>query len=189
LNIIEKKISGVFEISFLTIIDDRGYNLRTYDDKVFEYFGIRRNWVQESQTRLDKRGIIRGLHFQFPPYGESKLVRCIRGSVQDVFADLRKDSPTFGRWESVELNDYNKRMLFLPRGIANGYCSLSEGAEVINKVDNYYSKDHESGIIWNDNRLNIRWSAENPSVSEKDSKLLTLDEFVSQYKFIEEEYK
>jgi len=173
----------------MTNNDDRGYNIRTYDDKVFEYFGIRREWVQENQSRLDRRGTIRGLHFQFPPFGESKLVRCIRGAVQCVFVDLRKDSPSFGRWESVELTDTKKNMIFLPRGIANGVCSLSDVAEVLTKVDNYYSKDHESGILWKDHRLNIRWFVENPAVSEKDSSLMTLDDFTKRYKFIEEAYR
>lgn len=186
MNILEKKIKGVYEIILTPLNDDRGYFMRTYDYKVFEYFGIHREWVQENHSRSEKKGIIRGLHFQFPPYNESKLIRCIKGAVLDIYLDLRKDSPSFGRWETVELSEQNKKMLFLPRGFAHGFCTLTEVSEVVYKVDNFFSKDHDSGIRWNDPTLRMRWPVENPVISEKDMKLMTFDEFVSKYKNLSE---
>lgn len=186
MNILEKKIKGVYEIILTPLNDDRGYFMRTYDYKVFEYFGIHREWVQENHSRSEKKGIIRGLHFQFPPYNESKLIRCIKGAVLDIYLDLRKDSPSFGRWETVELSEQNKKMLFLPRGFAHGFCTLTEVSEVVYKVDNFFSKDHDSGIRWNDPTLRMRWPVENPVISEKDMKLMTFDEFVNKYKNLSE---
>ena len=186
MNILEKKIKGVYEIILTPLNDERGYFMRTYDYKVFEYFGIHRDWVQENHSRSEKKGIIRGLHFQFPPYNESKLIRCIKGAVLDIYLDLRKDSPSFGRWETVELSEQNKKMLFLPRGFAHGFCTLTEVSEVVYKVDNFFSKDHDSGIRWNDPTLRMRWPVENPVISEKDMKLMTFDEFVNKYKNLSE---
>lgn len=186
MNILEKKIKGVYEIILTPLNDERGYFMRTYDYKVFEYFGIHREWVQENHSRSEKKGIIRGLHFQFPPYNESKLIRCIKGAVLDIYLDLRKDSPSFGRWETVELSEQNKKMLFMPRGFAHGFCTLTEVSEVVYKVDNFFSKDHDSGIRWNDPTLRMRWPVENPVISEKDMKLMTFDEFVNKYKNLSE---
>jgi dTDP-4-dehydrorhamnose 3,5-epimerase len=186
-NIIEKKIKGVFEITLTSITDERGFFMRAYDQKIFEYFNIDRKWVQENHSRSEKKGIIRGLHFQFQQYAEAKLIRCVRGAIFDVYADLRKNSPTFGKWEGLEMTEQNRKMLFLPRGFAHGFCTLSELSEVTYKVDNYYSKDHESGIIWNDSDLRISWPTENPILSEKDSKLPALKDFISRQTLIEEE--
>ncbi|MCI0472594.1 MAG: dTDP-4-dehydrorhamnose 3,5-epimerase [Ignavibacteria bacterium] len=187
MNIIEKKIKGVFEITLTPKTDDRGYFMRAYDRKMFEFFNIDREWVQENHSRSERKGIIRGLHFQFPPYSEAKLVRCIKGAIYDVYLDLRKNSPTYGRWESIELTEQNRKMIFLPRGFAHGFCTISEFSEVIYKVDNYFSKDHDSGIIWNDTDLAINWPAQEPALSEKDRKLMTFREFTSRQIIFEDE--
>ena len=187
MNISEKKIKGVFEITLTSINDERGFFMRSYDQKIFEYFNIDRKWVQENHSRSEKKGIIRGLHFQYPQFAEAKLIRCTRGAIFDVYVDLRKNSPTFGKWESLEMTEQNRKMLFLPRGIAHGFCTLTEISEVVYKVDNYYNKDHESGIIWKDADLKINWPTDNPIVSAKDSKLPTLKEFISKQTIIEEE--
>lgn len=187
MNIIEKKIKGVFEITLVPKSDDRGYFMRAYDKKMFEFFNIERDWVQENQSRSEKKGIIRGLHFQFPPYSEAKLIRCNKGAIFDVYLDLRKNSPTYGRWESIELTEQNRKMLFLPRGFAHGFCTLTEISEVIYKVDNFFSKDHDSGIIWNDTDLAINWPSQEPILSEKDKKLMTLKEFTSRQIIFEDE--
>lgn len=187
MNISEKKIKGVFEITLTSINDERGFFMRSYDQKIFEYFNIDRKWVQENHSRSEKKGIIRGLHFQYPQFAEAKLIRCTRGAIFDVYVDLRKNSPTFGKWESLEMTEQNRKMLFLPRGIAHGFCTLSEISEVMYKVDNYYNKDHESGIIWKDEDLRINWPTENPIVSDKDSRLPTLKEFINKQTMIEEE--
>ncbi len=187
MNISEKKIKGVFEITLTSINDERGFFMRSYDQKIFEYFNIDRKWVQENHSRSEKKGIIRGLHFQYPQFAEAKLIRCTRGAIFDVYVDLRKNSPTFGKWESLEMTEQNRKMLFLPRGIAHGFCTLTEISEVMYKVDNYYNKDHESGIIWKDEDLKINWPTDSPIVSVKDSKLPTLKEFISKQTLIEEE--
>jgi len=158
--------------------------MRTYDEKIFKDAGINIKWVQENHSRSDRKGIIRGLHFQFPPYSEAKLFRCIRGAVLDVFVDLRKNSETFGKWDSIELNEDNKKLVLIPRGFAHGYCTLTEISEVLYKVDNYYSKENECGLLWNDKTLNIKWPVEEPVLSEKDKHNITLREFIKKYEGI-----
>lgn len=177
MNIIEKKIKGVFEITLSPQSDERGFVMRSYDTKIFEYFGIRLDWVQEYHIRNEKRGVLRGLSIHQPPFDESRLIRCNRGSVFAVYADLRKASSTFGKWDAVELNEQSRKMLFLPKGMAFGFCSQSELSEVIYKTDNFYNKDYDGGIVWNDKDLKISWPVENPIVSEKDKKLMTFEEF------------
>lgn len=181
----EKKISGVFEISLEPKTDKRGFFMRTYDKEIFEKYGIERMWVQENHSRSDKKGIIRGLHFQFPPQAETKLIRCIKGAIFDVFVDLRKGSSTFGQWDSIELSEDNKKMIFIPRGFAHAFCTLTETSEVIYKVDNPYKPEAEGGVIWNDETLNISWPVRNPILSEKDSQLPTLSEFIKNFGGIE----
>ncbi len=171
---IERKLKNVLEITLNPFKDDRGFFMRTYDEQLFMERGLARPWQQENHSRSEKSGIIRGLHFQMPPFAETKLVRCIVGAVLDVFVDLRKDSPTFGQWDSIELSAENKKMIFIPRGFAHGFCTLSEISEVVYKVDNVYSKEHERGLIWNDPQLDISWPVESPILSEKDQSNKTL---------------
>ena len=159
--------------------------MRVYDEVIFKKYRIHRNWVQENHSRSEKKGIIRGLHFQFPPYTETKLVRCIRGAVFDVFVDLRKGSPTFGQWDCIELSEENKKIIFIPRGFAHGFCTLTDDSEVLYKVDNCYAPECEGGILWNDQDLGIDWPVEKPILSEKDKKNMTFQEFVKRYSYIE----
>ncbi len=177
----KRKLEGVFEIALAPILDNRGFFMRAYDNDIFEKEGIARPWKQENHSRSEQKGIIRGLHFQFPPFSETKLVRCIRGAILDVFVDLRADSPTFGQWDSIELTEENKKMIFIPRGFAHGFCTLSEVSEVLYKVDNVYNREHESGLLWNDPDLGINWPVENPILSAKDEKNQTLKEFIKQH--------
>ena len=111
--------------------------MRVYDDQIFTKYSIHREWVQENHSRSTGKGIIRGLHFQFPPHAETKLIRCIRGHILDVFVDLRLGSPTFGQWDAVELNEEESKSVLIPRGFAHGFCTLSDLSEVIYKVDHY----------------------------------------------------
>lgn len=180
----ERKLKGVFEVTLKPILDDRGFFMRTFDDSIFKKNGLERKWVQENHSRSEEKGIIRGLHFQLPPFTETKLVRCVKGAVLDVFVDLRKDSKTFGQWDSIELSENNKKMIFIPRGFAHGFCTLTEISEILYKVDNFYSPDLESGLIWNDKDVAIDWPIEKPILSNKDSKNQTLKEFVKTYKSI-----
>ncbi len=184
MEIIERKIKGVYEIQLKPIGDNRGFFMRTFDINEFNKYGLNKVWVQENHSRSTQKGIIRGLHFQLPPFSETKLVRCINGAVLDVFVDLRKNSPTFGQWDSIELSAENKKMIFIPRGFAHGFCTLTEESEVLYKVDNFYSKENERGIMWNDGDIKIDWPTENPILSKKDQQNMKLVEFVERYQAI-----
>lgn len=181
----ERKLKGVFEIVLKPNTDSRGFFMRTFDDELFKKAGLERKWVQENHSKSTQEGIIRGLHFQLPPFSETKMVRCINGKILDVFVDLRKNSSTFGKWDSIELSAENKKMIFIPRGFAHGFCTLSENSEVLYKVDNSYSKEHERGLIWNDNQIRIDWPVKDPVLSEKDKINWTLAEFVNKLNGIE----
>jgi len=175
----ERKLKGAFEISLKPHLDSRGFFMRTFDIEIFKNAGLERIWVQENHSRSEQKGIIRGLHFQLAPFSETKLVRCINGAVIDVFIDLRKDSPTFGQWDSIELSAENKKMIFIPRGFAHGFCTLTEISEVVYKVDNFYNKENERGLIWNDADISIHWPVFNPLLSAKDLQNMTFKEFLS----------
>jgi len=181
----ELEIPGVFEISLKPIEDNRGFFLRTYDDSFFKRNFLSTNWVQENHSFSKKKGTVRGLHFQLPPYSETKVVRCLNGEIMDVFLDLRKGSPTFGKWGYIILNSSKFNMVYIPRGMAHGFITLEDNCQVFYKVDNYYSKGHELGILWNDPHLNIIWPSLEITISEKDSKNLTFNEFIKSYKYIE----
>jgi len=180
----ERKIKGVFEITLSPSADSRGFFMRTFDDTIFKENALDRNWVQENHSRSEEKGIIRGLHFQLPPFSETKMVRCVNGSVLDVFVDLRKDSETFGQFDSIELSADNKKMIFIPRGFAHGFCTLTEVSEVVYKVDNFYSKENERGLLWNDKTIRINWPTDKPILSAKDEKNMTLKQFITEYKHI-----
>jgi len=184
MDIVERKLSGVYEITLKPHRDSRGYFMRTYDKNQFAAASLDKEWVQENHSLSLKKGIIRGLHFQLPPFSETKLVRCTRGRIQDVFVDLRSGSKTFGQWESIELAEDNYKMILIPRGFAHGFCTLEENCEVLYKVDNYYSPQHENGLIWNDPELSINWLITDPVLSEKDQRNLTFKEFTIKYKML-----
>jgi dTDP-4-dehydrorhamnose 3,5-epimerase len=139
-------------------------------------------FVQDNESE-SSRGVLRGLHFQKPPYSQSKLVRCVKGSVLDVALDLRNNSKTYGLIETILLSEENKNQLFIPKGFAHGFVVISESALLSYKVDNYYKPEFESGIIWNDPDLNIDWRINKTEirVSKKDSKLQSLNNFVTPF--------
>ena len=180
----ERKLKGVFEIILHPHKDDRGFFMRTYDETFFKECGIERYWVQENHSRSEKKGIIRGLHFQFPPFAETKLIRCTVGAILDVFLDLRVGSSTFGKWGAINLSAENKKMIYIPRGFAHGFCTLTDVSEVQYKVDNYYAKEHEAGIAWDDPDLCINWPVCDPILSDKDKQNLTWKSFLKQYRGI-----
>ena len=180
----ERKLEGTFEIVLKPHMDSRGFFMRTFDHSIFKERGIERKWVQENHSRSEAKGIIRGLHFQLPPFTETKLVRCIKGAVLDVFVDLRKDSTSFGEWDSIELSEENKKIILIPRGFAHGFCTLTEISEILYKVDNIYRASAEQGLIWNDPDLAIKWPINNPILTDKDAKNLSYKEFVNTYKSI-----
>lgn len=149
--------------------DSRGYFFESYSEKTFREAGIDFRWVQDNQSS-STYGVIRGLHYQLPPYAQSKLVRVLRGKILDVVVDIRKGSPTFGKSYREVLSAKNKKQLFIPKGFAHGFSVLSEKAEVLYKCDGFYNKETEAGIIYNDPELNIDWQvpAEDAIVSDKD---------------------
>jgi dTDP-4-dehydrorhamnose 3,5-epimerase len=166
------KLGGTFEISIEPRRDRRGYFARSYDREIFAEHGLNTDWVQENQSQSILKNTIRGLHFQHPPFTETKLVRVVQGSILDVFVDIRKDSETFGQWDSVELTEDNLKYVYIPKGFAHGFRSLTEIATVQYKVDSVYSAEHDAGIVWNDADLQIDWgNVSDPLISEKDSKM------------------
>ena len=137
--------------------DDRGYFLETFrQDLLEEAIGYKLNFVQDNESKSIK-GVLRGLHYQLPPYTQAKLVRVIKGSVLDVAVDIRKSSSTFGHYVAVELTGDNKHQLFVPHGFAHGFIVLSDSATFAYKVDNYYAPEHDRGIAFDDNDLDIDW--------------------------------
>ena len=156
--------------------DNRGYFFESFRDDIFNKEVRKINFIQENES-LSFFGSLRGLHYQLPPFTQSKLVRVVIGKVLDIAVDIRKDSPTFGKYVSIELSETNKKQLFVPRGFAHGFIVLSEKAIFQYKVDNYYSKIHERGIIYNDPILDIDWQINKDKfiISKKDKLLPTLN--------------
>ena len=169
-----KSPEGLIVITPYVFNDERGFFMETFRADEFEKVGIKEEFIQDNQSRSG-RGVIRGLHFQVDPHEQSKLVRCIRGEVFDVAVDMRKKSDSFGKWFGVVLSEENKKMLYIPKGFAHGYSTLSEEAEVTYKVDEFYSKDDERGIVYNDPKIAVDWRVASPIVSTKDKALPKFD--------------
>ncbi len=172
------EIPDVVLIKPLVFEDERGFFMETYKKSDFEKAGIKGDFIQDNHSK-SKYGVLRGLHFQREPYAQAKIVRAVRGVIYDVAVDLRRNSPTFGKWVGVILSEYNKWQLYIPRGFAHGFLVLSDVAEVVYKVDNVYAPDYEGGIIWNDPGISIDWPVDDPIVSEKDRKWPTLREAIA----------
>lgn len=175
------KIPGTYEITLKPLGDVRGYFMRTYDNHIFAEHGLVTQWMQENQSYSSRQGIVRGLHFQRPPHAETKLVRALSGTVLDVFVDLRQGSPFFGQWDTVELHAEKHNMVYIPKGFAHGFCTLTDEVIVAYKVDAFYAPDHEGGLRWNDPTLKIPWPCETPLVSTKDQAWPELVDFVSPF--------
>jgi dTDP-4-dehydrorhamnose 3,5-epimerase len=163
---------GLLIIHPRVFADDRGYFFESYNEEAFLKNGLQYHWVQDNQSH-SKHGVIRGLHFQKSPYGQSKLVRVLKGEILDIVVDLRTEQPTFGKVFSVLLSSENRRQLLIPKGFAHGFSVLSESAEVLYKCDAFYNKESEWGILYNDPALNIDWGIGDSEyvVSEKDKEL------------------
>lgn len=172
ITITETPIADLLVITPRRFGDDRGWFTETYSDEDFAEAGLDYKWVQDNQAYNAKSGVVRGLHFQKPPYAQSKLVRALRGSIYDVAVDLREGSPTKGEWFGIELTAENGKQLLVPRGFAHGYAALTEHAEVAYKCDNGYNKESEGGIHPADKTLAIDWQLGDESeweLSEKDA--------------------
>lgn len=165
---IDTGIPGVFIIEPQVFGDHRGWFMETYSQSTFQELGIQATFVQDNQSFTQKKGTLRGIHFQKNPMSQAKLVRVTRGAVMDIAVDLRKDSPTYLKWEAVELTAENKRMFFIPRGFGHGFLTLTDDVEFLYKVDNPYSKLHDRTIRFNETAFHIDWGIANPILSEKD---------------------
>lgn len=174
-------LAGAYAIRLQPHRDDRGYFEVTYGRDEFEKHGLATDWVQDNQSLSGRRGIVRGLHFQRPPHAETKLLRVVAGAVWDVFVDLRKASPTFGRWEAIELSSDNHMMVYIPKGFAHGFCTLTDTAVVAYKVDAFFSPSASAGVRWNDESLAISWPTTDAFLSPRDRELPLLREFESPF--------
>lgn len=173
----ETKLQGCYIIEPKIILDERGYFMESFNEKTFQNgVGQAVHFVQDNQS-FSSKGVLRGLHYQTGEYAQAKLVRVLQGEVLDVAVDIRPDSPTFGQYEAVILSGENQKQFFVPRGFAHGFLVLSETATFFYKCDNFYNKESEGGIIYNDENININWqfSLEDLIISEKDKVQPTLE--------------
>ena len=163
-----------YEIEGLQLItpdvygDNRGFFMESYSYEKFKEFGIDTVFIQDNHSLSETKGTLRGLHFQTSPHAQTKLVRCTRGAIIDVAVDLRKNSPTYKQHIAVELSADNKQMLYIPKGFAHGFVTLTENVEVQYKVDDYYAPTCDRSIRYDDSELNVNWGVENPILSNKD---------------------
>lgn len=182
MNVIKTAIDGVVIIEPRVFRDERGYFFESFSQREFDEKVRRINFVQDNES-MSSYGVMRGLHFQRPPFTQSKLVRCVRGAVLDVAVDIRKGSPTYGRHVAVELTEGNHRQYFVPRGFAHGFAVLSETAVFQYKCDNFYAPEADGGISIKDDSLGIDWKipTESALLSDKDTRHALLREFDSPF--------
>lgn len=175
----ETSLSGAYLIKLSPRTDHRGWFARTYDKQAFTQIGHSDDWVQMNHSMTHQMGALRGLHFQYPPYAETKLVRCVAGRVFDVIVDLRAGSPTFLQWFGTELSAENKLILYIPSGFAHGFQTLSTDCQLLYCHSNYYMPDYEGALRYNDSRLAIKWPLPVTDLSERDANHSLLnDQFV-----------
>ena len=165
--------------------DPRGWFSETFRHDVWHGLGVHDDFVQDNQSLSNPKDTLRGLHFQLPPKGQAKLVRCLRGSLYDVAVDLRRGSPTYGQWLGAELSADNGRQLYIPVGFAHGFVTLEPGTEVLYKVSSYYAPDCDRGLAWNDPTIGIIWplGSREPLLSDKDTRQPGLADFDSPFAY------
>lgn len=160
--------------------DDRGFFYETFNAKTFKELGLDVKFVQDNIS-LSQKGVLRGIHFQKPPYAQGKLVQVLKGAVLDITVDLRKDSPSYGQYFSYVLSEENKTQLYVPEGFGHGFATLEDETLFSYKCTNFYNKESEGGIFWKDKDLNIDWQIENPIISEKDQMAQSFADFESPF--------
>ena len=175
---IESSLKGVFVIKPKVFDDARGYFFESYNRDAFTSVGLTMNFLQDNQS-LSQKGVLRGLHFQNNPHAQGKLVRVITGAVFDVAVDIRKSSPTYGKWFGMELNEKNKTMMYIPEGFAHGFVTLQDNTIFSYKCTNVYNKASEDCLLWNDPDIGIDWQLKDPLLSEKDLQGKKIKNFVS----------
>lgn len=176
MNFVETPLAGAYVIEPRVFEDQRGSFSETYNRRVFEAHGLPHDFVQDNHSFSRERGVIRGLHFQRPPFTQTKLVRVVKGSVYDVIVDLRRNSVTYRQWYGLEISESDMRMILVPKGFAHGFCTLTPDTLVLYKVDAFYAPQADSGIRWDDPDLAIPWPVEKAILSDKDQRLPWLSE-------------
>ena len=184
MNIIETPIPGLLVIEPDVFKDARGYFFESYNEKRLAEIGIREHWVQDNQS-CSQKGVVRGLHFQKPPFTQAKLVRILQGAAIDFAVDIRKGSPTYGQYYSVLLSADNFRQFYIPEGFAHGFAALEDNTLFFYKCSNFYNKASEGNIRFDDPDLNIDWQVKNPLTSEKDTEGPFLKDFDSPFLYTE----
>ena len=164
----ETKLKGAYIIELEKLEDNRGFFARTWDKKIFDKRGLNSDLVQMSFSHSKQKGTLRGMHFQVNPFEETKIVRCLRGRIFDVIIDLREKSETYKEWINVELDDEERKMIYIPEGFAHGFQTLEDNTEVCYQMSNWFSSEHAKGIRWDDKEFNIKWPIQNVIISEKD---------------------
>ncbi|MBD1221403.1 dTDP-4-dehydrorhamnose 3,5-epimerase [Virgibacillus halodenitrificans] len=176
MKITDSKLPGVKIIEPSVFGDHRGWFMETHNYNKLKEEGIDINFIQDNQSYSAEKGTLRGLHYQLEPKAQAKLIRCTKGAIFDVAVDIRKGSPTYGKWFGLELSAENKKQLLVPRGFAHGFITITEDVEVQYKVDNDYAPNSEGGIIWNDTTIGIEWPTNiEPILSDKDKVALTIE--------------
>ena len=183
MNIIKTKLDGVYIIEPKVFGDHRGWFTETYSKDKFKELGIDIDFIQDNHSFSAQKGTLRGLHFQLYPKAQTKFVRCTKGKILDVAIDLRKGSPTYKKWIAVELTEDNKNQLFIPKGFAHGFLTLTDDVEVQYKVDEYYAPECDRSIRFDDPEIGVDWGTENPILSEKDVNAPLLKDSDADFKY------
>ena len=168
MEIIQTELPGVKLLVPRVFGDNRGWFMESWSERDMEKAGLRLTFLQDNHSFSAQKGTLRGLHFQKNPFAQAKLVRCARGAILDVAVDIRQGSPYFGKWTAIELSAENKQQLLIPRGFAHGFLTLTDDAETLYKVDQYYSPETDRSIAWNDPAIGVEWGITTPILSLKD---------------------
>lgn len=182
--IVEKtNIEGLIILTPNVFADSRGYFLESYNQKSYANIGINEVFVQDNES-LSQKDVLRGLHFQAPPFAQAKLVRVIKGAVLDIAVDIREGSPTYGQYFSIVLSEENKKQFYIPAGFAHGFKTIENNTIFSYKCTNFYNKESEGCISWDDQDIQIEWNIKNPILSDKDKLGISLKKFISPFKYI-----
>ena len=180
MKIIKTEIEGLLIIKPRLFKDNRGYFFESWSESAFENAGLEINFVQDNQS-CSSKGVVRGLHFQNPPFAQGKLIQVLKGSVLDVAVDIRENSPSYGKHVSVLLSEENKTMFWIPPGFAHGFLTLEDNTMFSYKCSGVYNKESEGSLMWNDTDLNIDWQIKSPIISKKDQNSELFANFKTQF--------
>lgn len=186
MKILETSLKSVILLEPKVFGDHRGFFMESYSRQTYEKLDLNYNLIQDNHSLSVEAGTLRGLHYQKNPMAQTKIVRCLRGAILDVVVDIRKNSPTYGKWISEILTAENKRQIVVPKGFAHGVLTLVPNTEIMYKVDNYYSPENDRGVLWNDPAIGINWPFATPILSDKDKAAPLLKDADNNYTFGEQ---